>query len=972
MNSNNQPRPQVRPTVQPVKTAVTARVNDYLGALPQPNSEAEGLVRGLAHFNSSLNGVYDRMLADKQEAERKKAEEDRVRANAAAQHATSGQHALRSDEPVVDGTTPVAVDSAYYRSYQSALAKRAAIETGDEMTREYEAQKDTEGFNVDTFIQDSRRKALAGVKSEVATAVLGEDLSRTEAAIRAQAQTEAVRRHGEERAATASALTRVFTKDMTPEQIAERYHSWYVPQAGSIQVSKKAAAGMLLNRVKALSDEAGGRPDLFTVFDEKDSEGFTILDRNPQLADHIASERAQAQRARDLAHKDAKQPGIARLLLDYDNDIRDTPERITADRVVEDVKSGDISAEKAAALYHQAQEELGKKKALVSMSQDASSGMLGFYDPKDQGKVLDQMLGTTARRMWQAATSGDQQTVQGLAQYLTQQHSMTGATVPVETLARLMDTSVTNLPAAEGPSEKFLASVEVYRALAADQKYRSLYFKGDTDEVMAAYVKHRDGGADAKTAYTAAYRAIDPAFKEQSKKRSEAPAMQDKIRSLASKYATGSTMWGWLGGNGRPENELALGMWAATEVRRIVELNPDLTDKELHDHIERKASQNFVLDTTSQLAVKVPPPLSGDLTQKSVSAFSKHVAEQLGPEGFPQGSIVRYVPLNAEGTYEVQVWNGSRSQRIQTAQLQDIINWHRASTTLSQDEGLQLSTLRQAMRAGKALPQVDPALLAKGRSVGFFKDSELAAVQKANRDQVMARLRAVPDFGFGKPANTASPLPVNPNVKFDPKTTTSVALELAASPVTARGFEHVGLASSLIAMREGVSLTAYPDPNPEAGMNIGAGYNLKANAANVDSDLKRAGVPVDRIADVKTGKASLTPDQAKRLIEVAAPRYEESARKSAEATAPGLWTRMTAAQRAVMVDIAYQVGDPAQFKKAWAALAAGKTQEFSDETRVSYRNKAGVMVEDTRARELRASMLSGVADWNARVSMAAK
>ena len=81
---------------------------------------------------------------------------------------------------------------------------------------------------------------------------------------------------------------------------------------------------------------------------------------------------------------------------------------------------------------------------------------------------------------------------------------------------------------------------------------------------------------------------------------------------------------------------------------------------------------------------------------------------------------------------------------------------------------------------------------------------------------------------------------------------------------------------------------------------------------------------------------------------------------------------MTAAQRAVMVDIAYQVGDPAQFKKAWAALAAGKTQEFSDETRVSYRNKAGVMVEDTRARELRASMLAGVADWNARVSIAAK
>jgi GH24 family phage-related lysozyme (muramidase) len=199
-----------------------------------------------------------------------------------------------------------------------------------------------------------------------------------------------------------------------------------------------------------------------------------------------------------------------------------------------------------------------------------------------------------------------------------------------------------------------------------------------------------------------------------------------------------------------------------------------------------------------------------------------------------------------------------------------------------------------------------------------------------------------------------------------------VALQLAASPVTGAGFEHVGLAGSLIAMREGVSLTAYPDPNPDAGMNIGAGYNLKANAATANQDLKRAGVPEDRIEDVKTGRASLTPDQAKRLIEVATPRYESLARKSADDTAPGLWNRMTTQQRAVMVDIAYQVGDPAQFKKAWAALAAGKTQEFSDETRVFYKNRDGQVVEDNRARELRASMLAGVADWNARVSLAAK
>ncbi|PIM50806.1 hypothetical protein CS062_23050 [Roseateles chitinivorans] len=320
----------------------------------------------------------------------------------------------------------------------------------------------------------------------------------------------------------------------------------------------------------------------------------------------------------------------------------------------------------------------------------------------------------------------------------------------------------------------------------------------------------------------------------------------------------------------------------------------------------------------------------------------------------------------------MQTWTGTRQKSVGQANLQDIVNWHRGVSTLTQQEGSQLTEVRNALRAGKEIPQVDPALMAKGRSVGFFKDAELAAAQKANREQVMARLRLVPDFGYGKPANNTSPLPLNPNVKVDPKTTSSVALQLAASPVTGKGFEHVGLAGSLIAMREGVSLTAYPDPNPSAGMNIGAGYNLKANAANVNQDLKRAGVPEDRVEDVKAGRASLTPDQAKRLIEVAAPRYETLARRSAEETAPGLWGRMTPQQRAVMVDIAYQVGDPAQFKKAWAALAAGKTQEFSDETRVFYRNKAGEMVEDARARDLRASMLAGIADWDTRINLMGK
>jgi len=968
--SNFSSRPQVPLRQQPVRTQVAAQQHSYLGALPASDQELDGFVRGLASFNPALER-FTAQRADEQAEGNRQASNQVAVVNA---HLIEHPRDALTGEPVQRASSvPPAFDAEYRRNYGTVVAQRASIETRAEILSRYETEKDTDGFNVDTFLSESRRKALAGVQDPHMVAVLGSHLSEVESSIRSSALADAVHKHEDQRMTTASRLTEGFSADMTPRQLADRHFNWYVPQMRSIQIDPKQSASLLLNRVKALSDAAGGRPDLFGVFQEKDSEGFTVLDRNPQLADHIASARDHAQRQRSEALKEAKQPGIAKLLIDYDNDIRDTPERVHVERLASDVSSGSINAEKAASLYHQAQEELGKKKTRANLELDAERGMLGYYDPKDQNKVLDEMLGSTAKAMWQAAVSGDQRQATAFADAIMQRHSQTGATVPVDTLQRLLETTISNLPAAEGPSEKFLATSSIYRALAADPKYRSLYFKDDTDQVMASFVKHIDGGADPKTAYTAAYRSIDPAFKEQARKRAEAPAMQDKIRSLATKYATGSTMWGWVGGNGRPENEQMLGMWAATEVRRALEGNPDLTDNELRAHIERKSADNFVLDSTSQLAVKVPPSMGGDLTQKALTAYSKSFGEALQAKGqFPDGSIVRYVPLNAEGLFDVQTWTGTRQKSVGQANLQDIVNWHRAATTLSQPEGAQLAEVRNALRNGTAVPQVDPALMAKGRSVGFFKDAELAQVAKANRDQVMARLRAVPDFGYGAPTNNTSPIPLNPNVKVDAKTTSNVALQLAASPVTGAGFEHVGLAGSLIAMREGVSLTAYPDPNPDAGMNIGAGYNLKANSATANQDLKRAGVPEDRIEDVKTGRASLTPDQAKRLIEVATPRYESLARKSAEDTAPGLWNRMTTQQRAVMVDIAYQVGDPAQFKKAWAALAAGKTQEFSDETRVFYKNREGQVVEDNRARELRASMLAGVADWHARVSLAVK
>jgi GH24 family phage-related lysozyme (muramidase) len=136
----------------------------------------------------------------------------------------------------------------------------------------------------------------------------------------------------------------------------------------------------------------------------------------------------------------------------------------------------------------------------------------------------------------------------------------------------------------------------------------------------------------------------------------------------------------------------------------------------------------------------------------------------------------------------------------------------------------------------------------------------------------------------------------------------------------------------------------------------------------VQADLRRAQVPEERIQAVIDGKADLTKDQAQRLLQVSLPRYETQVKEVANATSPGLYDRMTPQQKAVMLDVAWQVGSTDQFKKAWAALASGDMASFTNETKVFFTDRSGEKKEDTRRNNLRASMLSGLSHWEATVS----
>jgi hypothetical protein len=79
--------------------------------------------------------------------------------------------------------------------------------------------------------------------------------------------------------------------------------------------------------------------------------------------------------------------------------------------------------------------------------------------------------------------------------------------------------------------------------------------------------------------------------------------------------------------------------------------------------------------------------------------------------------------------------------------------------------------------------------------------------------------------------------------------------------------------------------------------------------------------------------------QGRQVAEGLLSRYEKMAYDVAEKTAPGLWAKMTHPQRGVMLDIAYQTGDPGQFNKAWQAIANNDMQAFNESARFTTRTK---------------------------------
>lgn len=978
------PRPQLQPSTQPAKSAVVARVNEHAIAAEAVNPDLAGLIQGLQSLNPELQKFATTAHVEARDAAFKQAD-------AQAFKQEHPRDALTGAPVAVPPDVPPAFGELYRERFKHTASQRAALQVAGDVTAQYEEQKDLPDFNVETFLGDQRRTALAGLQDPGQVAVMGAHLDEVAQRIKAADTSKLVARHETERKQTmAEIANNGMALDQSPEELAGKAH-WIIDQGATIQVHPETATKAVLQRIAAMSQQAGGKPELFNVFDAPNADGRTLRMLAPDLSEAIDAHKHQAATLRDQRLHEATEGDRYSTRVKLDKMVDETPEQITEGFVRDYVGKNNLTAEQGASYVNQARDRLAKK-ALENEALGAfDAGMLGRYEPEVQKKVLEAKLGPAITAAWRVFADGAnvpeaerQSTIQALSEQIMQAHSKSRASIPVEALTRMVGTSVTSMPDAKGPSQGFLASAALYRALSGAPQYRDLYFKGEADDILRAYNSQAyEFGRDSNTAYQNAYMANSPEAKAEAEKKLKDPNFAKEVEETARKAVSGSAMfrlWGGaLGMNGRPQNDYEVGAWITQKARELKRTSPYLSDDDVKAKVESLARDNWVMDATSRHAVRVPTGQGSERTGDAFTDMTNFITESHQKAGdFPSGSSVRYFPVGDTGMYQVKVVNGTSEKTVATVAFQDVTRRYDIKTNLQPEEAQQLRKFildtRQAALEGKPLGMIDPVLLRKGQTSGFISSTDMGLIDTLQHKATMDKMLGGPTVDLGKPTGSNTLEVSRGSVRVDPKLTARTALGLAFGDDSGSvpSADHVKLAASLATVREGVVLTAYSDPARGAGLNIGAGYNLKGNATTTAADLQAVGVPPNRIEDIKAGKAALTPEQAKWLTQLTMRRVDEQVKKVAEGVKPGLWASLSAPQKAVMLDVAYQTGDAGQYRKAWAALAKGDTQAFRSELRTYYTNQQGQRTEDTRALDLRASLLHGLPAWKARLSVASQ
>ena len=173
------------------------------------------------------------------------------------------------------------------------------------------------------------------------------------------------------------------------------------------------------------------------------------------------------------------------------------------------------------------------------------------------------------------------------------------------------------------------------------------------------------------------------------------------------------------------------------------------------------------------------------------------------------------------------------------------------------------------------------------------------------------------------PAITAPKAPPTPP-KVSGAPVIPAAAKVAVGAVAAGGF--FALASSVIAKEEGLPKNgkAYWDP-PGQNKLVSIGYGHQIKPEEYKQGFIQAGDEKILIKGEKGIDTSMTPQQAKKLLEIDLPKYVERAKKPLSNS----WEKLTDEQKTALTSYAYNVGSTVSLVNAGlkTAIDRGDTQE---------------------------------------------
>lgn len=879
--------------------------------------------------------------------------------------------ALKVPESMPEGIAP-AFSRDFQDGYREVVGSAHAARVVTSMREDYLAMRDTEGMTpqkLEGWLQERTRSEFAGITDPLMLVSGSQMIASLAHGIRTDFQNKQ-REVAVEQANTDFSTAADFHVNEvgTPEALATTIHGTLLPLARKLGIqSTPEAVDSILEKVRVQSQRLGGTPEMFDAFTKASPEGVVPADAGKGMAEKVQRYRQEAQAMRDAAMKGDVQQAKAYHLAWIDEQTRAGKEIDFEKDILPRVGTGNFySADEGFNLWKTNRDKVQKDRELASAVDLVSKGMGAYVaDAPVRKQAADQLVKPVVLALQKAATTpgpdGDAAVAQGMS-LLVGIHTKTDELSP--TLESAIKQSVSQVPTPGGEIPPMFAALAKGQAVLEQSAphLASRYFSGDAGTVFQSYNRAVANGTPPKVAYEKAFGAIDPAAKKLAAERAADPAFKAAITSsIHNLFVTGwdqikASMPGLWGLNqtatGNANSEPHVVAWAEQEAARIGKDNPQLGPDEIAQRAGQAAQNNFVWDPNIKRIMQVPPGRVGPDDQKRFQLWTELVVSDL--KSRYGDSVVPLITYKGNDTFQVDDLY-SMTQRTYT--MADINKVYGAKYEWQTGELAKITDIQKQIDAGTYTPTSgDEQLINKALLIGAMpreRQRKLEAVQEAaKRASLTGRLSTLMDKNAGSGQADYATYDGTDYLKSKPTLDDKAAV---AKTFLANG----NFGGALTAMGEGVALTAYPDPAHGTGMNIGLGYNMDQNKGTIAEDFRRAGIAPEYVDDIKAGKRSITREQAVRLYEVTAPRYEQVAKNALEAEHPGEWDKLLPHQRAVLSDMAYQLGDRIEsFPKALSAFARGDTSAMESEIKTYYKGSAGGMLLAEGRYNLRKMMLA--------------